>query len=68
MNGDPKRSSNGELVPGADRVIELSVEGIDTPDDCAVDAAVIVAARSQEMNLPLCHGWSLQELETASLF
>ena len=56
MSGDPKRSSNGELAPSADRVIELSVEGVDMPDDCAVDAGVIVAAQFRAMNLPLCCG------------
>jgi len=56
VNGDPKRLSNSELVLGAERVTELSVEGVDAPDDCAVEAGVTVAARSQAMNLPLCHG------------
>ena len=44
MSRDPKRSSNSELIPGVDRVMELSVEGVDAPDDCAVDVGVIVAA------------------------
>jgi len=56
VNGDPKRLLNGELVLGAERVTELSVEGIDAPDDCAVEAGVMVAARSWATNLPLCHG------------
>jgi len=46
VNGDPNRSSKGELVPGVDKVIELLVDGVDAPDDCAVDAGVTVAARS----------------------
>lgn len=46
MNGNPNRSSKAGLEAGADRVIELSVEGIDTPDELGVDAGVIVAARS----------------------
>ena len=56
VNGDPKRSSNGELVPGAERAIELSDEGVDAPDDCVVEEGVIVAALSRAMNLPLCRG------------
>ena len=67
MNGDPKRSSKGELVAGADSVIELSVEGVDAPDECAVDAGVIVAARSRETNLPFSRGWPFQELFRARL-
>jgi hypothetical protein len=67
VNGDPKRLSNGELVPGAERVMELSVEGVDAPDDCAVEAGVTVAARSRATNLPLSRGWSFQELDSASL-
>ena len=67
MNGDPKRFSNGDLVPGSDRVIELSVNGVDSPDNCAAEVGVMVAAQSQVMNLPLCHGWSFQELECTSL-
>ena len=67
MNGDPKRSSKGELVAGADSVMELSVEGIDAPDECAVDAGVIVAARSRETNLPFSRGWPFQELFRARL-
>ena len=51
MNGDPNKSSKGELVAGADRVMELSEEGVDAPDECAVDAGVIVAALSRETNL-----------------
>ena len=56
VNGDPKRSSNGELVPGAERAIELSDEGVDAPDDCVVEEGVIVAALSRATNLPLCRG------------
>ena len=44
MNGDPKGSSNGEPVLGIDRLIELSFDGIDSPDDCAAEADVTVAA------------------------
>ena len=57
MNGDPKRSSNGELVPGADRVIELSVKGVDAPDDCAVDVGVIV----EVFTLPHLSLWNPEE-------
>ena len=46
MNGDPNRSLKGELVLGIDKVIELSVDGVDAPDNCAVDAGVTVAAWS----------------------
>jgi len=35
VNGDLNRFSKGELVPGADKVIELSVDGVDVPDDCS---------------------------------
>ena len=68
MNGDPNRSSKGELVAGADRVMELSEEGVDVPDECAVDAGVIVAALSRETNLPFSQGWPFQELFHARLF
>ena len=47
LKGDPKRSSNGELVPGAEWVIELSVEGVDAPDNCLVEAGVTVAVFSR---------------------
>lgn len=67
MNGDLNKFLNGELVPRFDRVIELSVEGVNVPDDCAVVAGVIVAAQSQATNLPFCHGWSFQELECTKL-
>jgi len=67
VNGDPKGSLNGEPVLGIDRLIELSVNGVDSPDDCAAEADVTVSVRSQATNLPLCHGWSFQELEYASL-
>ena len=43
MSGDPKRSLNSEVIPGVDRVMELSVEGTDVPDDCVVYVGVIVA-------------------------
>ena len=56
MNGNLKRSSNCELVPGFDKVIELSVEGVKAPDTCAVNVGVIVDAWSWAINLPLCHG------------
>jgi len=67
VNGDPKGSSNGEPVLGIDRLIELSVDSIDSPDNCAAEADVTVAAQSQVTNLPLCCGWSFQELEYTSL-
>ena len=67
MNGDPKRSSKGELVAGADSMMELSVEGVDAPDECAVDAGVIVAAWSRETNLPFSRDWPFQELFCARL-
>ena len=48
-------------------MMELSEEGIDAPDECAVDAGVIVAALSQETNLPFSWGWPFQELFRARL-
>lgn len=60
--------ANGELMAGVDRARELSVEGFEVPEDCVVEAGVMVSAWSQAMNWPLCHGWSFQELDCASLF
>ena len=68
MNGDPNKSSKGELVVGADRVMELSEEGVDAPDKCAVDAGVIVPALSRATNLPFSRAWPFQELFRTRLF
>ena len=66
-NGDPNKSSNGELMVGVDRARELSVEGVEVPEDWVVEAGVMVAARSRETNRPFSRGWPFQELECASL-
>ena len=46
---------------------ELSVDGVDVPVDGVVDAGVIVAALSLDMNFPFCRGWFFQELVGARL-
>jgi len=47
---------------------ELSVDGVDVPEDGVLDEGVIVAARSRGMNLPLLLGWSFQDVLGARLF
>jgi len=46
---------------------ELLVEGVDVPEDAAVDEGVMVAALSQSANLPLILGWLIQEVVGARL-
>jgi len=48
-------------------VSELSVEGVDVPEDGVLDEGMIVAALSRGMNLPLLLGWSFQDVLGASL-
>jgi hypothetical protein len=43
-------------------MMELSVEGVDVPEDAVLDDGVIVAALSLGANLPLILGWPIQEL------
>ena len=53
-NGDSNRSSNGELMAGVDRARVFSVEGIKVPEDCVVEAGVMVARTTQQ-----CHATTL---------
>ena len=53
---------------GTESVRELSVEGVDVPEDAELDEGVIVAARSRDANFPLTLGWSLQEFLGARVF
>jgi len=46
---------------------ELSVDGIEVPEDIVENNGVIVAAQSQGTNLPLTHSWSFQEVLGARL-
>jgi hypothetical protein len=43
-------------------MMELSVEGVDVPEDAVLDDGVIAAALSLGANLPLILGWPIQEL------
>ena len=53
---------------GTESVRELSVEGVDVPEDAELDEGVIVAARSRDTNFPLTLGWSLQEFLGTRVF
>ena len=57
-----KGSSNGQAGSKSEREIELSVEGVDVPEDAVLDDGVIVAALSLAANLPLTLGWSIHKL------
>lgn len=54
--GDPKGSSNSDVVPIVERARELSVEGVEAPDACADEVGMMVTALSRATNLPLCRG------------
>ena len=54
-------------MAGVDRARELSVEGVEAPEDWVVEAGVMVAAWSRAMNQPFCRGWPFQELDCTSL-
>ena len=54
-------------MSGTKSVSKLLVEGIDVREDPVLDEGVMVAALSQEINLPLLLGWSLQDVPGARL-
>ena len=56
------------MESGTESVRELSVEGVDVPEDAELDEGVIVAAWSWDTNFLLTLGWSLQEVLGARVF
>ena len=56
------------MESGTESVRELSVEGVDVPEDAELDEGVIVAVWSRDTNFPLTLGWSLQEVLGTRVF